>query len=1024
MPQRVGNSMKLDRPLFITPYKRIASIFAVSRDPKIGSRIGASNRGYDGWIYPIRNDDYLNEVHVKVNKSQKDFEPFEIDCTGYVYEIDVSNLKDHIYRKPWMSPNLEFLLANVDQVQFSNVRTINAHVYVDKTPSYTVIHESAIQEGAWYYNVDRDEIVVDNLPYHKEIDGDDFFEIDELIIPLIKICNQKGYKTRYCCSGHIPHHELAEGKYYKQNTMDVPYIMFDKPYLFTNLPPMWHNEMPAINRDGPYVVVRYNHMPNEFYSKRAKSSKNMELYVNIVKGIQELCRYFEKLPDASKMKVASEEWIRSFGESYDMIQESNVYGKRFDMSRIKSSALRTYLSKYKVFTTNGEEFRKTTNRRTIVACVSNTQIFLFEDDIKRAGLTDNELTCILWHELAHRLLNTWDEKRCDEYAVRQTDESTYRSVVMKTNRLLAELRKEHGITQSEESKKKYGHRDIIKEDYEMEFDRLKKLRAIMEAEDSTTDDDNEEKDMNNDEEETTPKKKAPSRFKKDDDDVDTDTSTEDEDGEMDGSDVDEDDDTDSDDLSDFGNHGGDELPNNEYDPHEVETLNNLMASEADAMNEYLDAARESKVDVLQRLYADIANEERFHMEQLIFAKSEITGEKYVPRDKDVRKEYEELLKLGMDEGSAMATAVDKVGISINMDAETSKDVEKLNEDLKAVAEAFDLLDQFANQVELVAYVLEHAEMTGDDSLIEEVNVYTESFIMEDITATQNVDKKYRKSANPIKLVIQLFVNFVKFISQLSKSSNQLMTQIRYRIGKTREWVEKHSLGELFGGEGVWLYTWNDKQNKLDVDQLAYFVNQIYYLTIYVAQYSKSNDPVIRDYLQLNTPFVISNSAYNVKPKGPLPIVQMLKQAVLTKTKVLVNDNTKDYIMKMFFPEKETENVNFKSNLQYDLGKLMSDGYDAYTIFSIAVARISLFSEKGEKLSEAIGKLESEPNGIFHNDQKTYHAIVDYMKTAAKNWIKISKVVSHDLQAITKIATGQLPTVTDLSAQQQQDQDNQ
>ena len=935
--------------------------------------------------------------------------------------------------------DIEFLLANVDEVQFSNVHTINAHVYVDKTPSYTVINESVVYNSfevarglleQWRRCEYKDSPNYKfkspkEFAHYRSGNCWDFVEYGEYYL---NQSNMKDVRKFYIWTesnkGIMTHSWLVFDDTSNGNSLLYPEYAFDYLegiHFSISYPRIIALILPALARKNKvkefkYVVFEYTgqHPPygcdhDEFMNYIAENGK----FVRDGKFVQGTNSQYEEGYNMNE-------------ETNGVIQESNVnvYGKRFDMSRIKSSALRSYLSKYKVFTTNGEEFRKTTNRRTIVACVSNTQIFLFEDDIKRAGLTDNELTFILWHELAHRLLNTLDEKRCDEYAIRQMDESTYRSAVAKTNRLASELRKERGITQSEESKKKYGHRDTIKEDYEMEFDRLTKLRAIMEAEDSTTDDDNEEKDMNNDDEETTPKKKAPSRFKKDDDDVDTDTSTEDEDGEMDGSDVDEDDDTDSDDLSDFGNNGGDELPNNEYDPHEVETLNNLMASEADAMNEYLDAARESKVDVLQRLYADIANEERFHMEQLIFAKSELTGEKYVPRDKDVRKEYEELLKLGMDEGSAMATAVDKVGISINMDAETSKDVEKLNEDLKAVAEAFDLLDQFANQVELVAYVLEHAEMTGDDSLIEEVNVYTESFIMEDITATQNVDKKYRKSANPIKLVIQLFINFVKFISQLSKSSNQLMTQIRYRIGKTREWVEKHSLGELLGGEGVWLYTWNDKQNKLDVDQLAYFVNQIYYLTIYVAQYSKSNDPVIRDYLQLNAPFVISNSAYNVKPKGPQPIVQMLKQAVLTKTKVLVNDNTKDYIMKMFFPEKETENVNFKSNLQYDLGKLMSDGYDAYSIFSIAVARISLFSEKGEKLSEAIGKLESEPNGIFHNDQKTYHAIVDYMKTVAKNWIKISKVVSHDLQAITKIATGQLPTVTDLSAQQQQDQDNQ
>ena len=40
---------------------------------------------------------------------------------------------------------------------------------------------------------------------------------------------------------------------------------------------------------------------------------------------------------------------------------------------------------------------------------------------------------------------------------------------------------------------------------------------------------------------------------------------------------------------------------NDYDPKDVETLMKLMASEADALGEYLDAAKETNTDVLRRL---------------------------------------------------------------------------------------------------------------------------------------------------------------------------------------------------------------------------------------------------------------------------------------------------------------------------------------------------------------------------------------------------------------------------------------
>lgn len=853
MPQRVGNSMKLDRPLFITPYKRIASIFAVSRDPKIGSRLGgASNRGYDEWVYPIRNDDYLNEVHIKVKKSQKDFEPFEIDCTGYVYEIDVSNLKDHIYRKSWMSPNLEFLLANIDEVQFSNVHTINAHVYVNKAPSYTVINES-----------------------------------------------------------------------------------------------------------------------------------------------------------------------------YEMIQEADLYGKPFNMSRIKSSALRTYLSKYKVLTTNGEEYRKATNGKTVVAGVTNTQVLLFEDDIKRAGLTDKELTFILWHELAHKLLNTSDEKACDDYALRQMDESTYKSAVTKTRRLIAELRKEHGITPSEEGKKKYAHRNLIKEDYEMEFDRLTKLRAIMEAEDSTTNDEEEEKDTNNDEEETTPKKKAPSRFKKDDDDVDTDTSTEDEDGEEDGSDVGESDDTDSDDLSDFGNHGGDELPNNEYDPHEVETLNNLMASEADAMNEYLDAARESKVDVLQRLYADIANEERFHMEQLIFAKSELTGEKYVPRDKDVRKEYEELLELGMDEDSAMATAVDKVGIKVQAESKiTDKDADDLDEDMKKLESDVEVLEEYAIQMELLRNIYEYAYMTNDTQLINEMQSTSSgdsSFIMEEVASNVTMDKKYSRPINPIVLALKLFKSFLVFVHNLAKNSQNLTTQIRFRLAKTRELIKKHGPGALFG-EGVFMYLWSDTKNMVTFDDMAFYNNSLWTLSQMCVNNSKTTNQDMINASKNLPPFKIHDAAFNKKFNGPRPIVQMFQTAVFSKTKVVVNDNTREYIEKTFFgnvPEG-SEAIKIDSSQQLDL-VAYANGSNACIVFAYMVARIDIYAQYTQKILEGFKKMEGEPNGIFHTNQKLYLELTKYMEQAVKYYTKMIKIVTHDLNVCANLASGKVPNTEDQNKPQQNTQ---
>lgn len=53
----------------------------------------------------------------------------------------------------------------------------------------------------------------------------EIIEVDDLMLPTIKILNEKGYYTRYCCSGH-----------YTQNGGDNCYIMFEDEVKFSSLP--------------------------------------------------------------------------------------------------------------------------------------------------------------------------------------------------------------------------------------------------------------------------------------------------------------------------------------------------------------------------------------------------------------------------------------------------------------------------------------------------------------------------------------------------------------------------------------------------------------------------------------------------------------------------------------------------------------------------------------------------------------------------------------------------------------------
>lgn len=59
-------------------------------------------------------------------------------------------------------------------------------------------------------------------------------EIDEMMAyPIMKL-NQKGYKTRYCCSGHMM---SPESRKYNEG-----YILFDTVYEFPSIPRYWEYE--------------------------------------------------------------------------------------------------------------------------------------------------------------------------------------------------------------------------------------------------------------------------------------------------------------------------------------------------------------------------------------------------------------------------------------------------------------------------------------------------------------------------------------------------------------------------------------------------------------------------------------------------------------------------------------------------------------------------------------------------------------------------------------------------------------
>ena len=286
---------------------------------------------------------------------------------------------------------------------------------------------------------------------------------------------------------------------------------------------------------------------------------------------------------------------------------------------------------------------------------------------------------------------------------------------------------------------------------------------------------------------------------------------------------------------------------NEYDPKEIEILMKLMASEADAMNEYMDGAKETNVDVLRRLYADIANEERFHMEQLLFAKSEITGEKYEPKDPDVKKEYEELLEMGMDEETAMQTAVDKCHIRGSISFEEKDDVMSDDEAMETIEDiqvAEMAIHGFISKFDNLISVME-SECSETD-LDNAIHAFSESFVFMEGANTpnqQDLQGNWQKGPSGIIGVLQKTIQFVlRMFGQIIRKFGNLIQWIRSKMKKykTIRDVNGHTWKALFK-DGVSFYLINPKiqltpQNNYGIDpaavvymvlvqRLAYMANQ-------------------------------------------------------------------------------------------------------------------------------------------------------------------------------------------------------
>lgn len=138
-PTKYNSPMKLTGPLFVTPFRQIACIFAVR--PQNLQQFGVPkgigcNRSYDEWE-PNKTDaelaGLLRDLHVHlIPDGECEIKESVSVETGFIHTIEVNDIiKDHIYQSSKMNQRLEFCIDKLTNIKISETTPVKIKVHVD-----------------------------------------------------------------------------------------------------------------------------------------------------------------------------------------------------------------------------------------------------------------------------------------------------------------------------------------------------------------------------------------------------------------------------------------------------------------------------------------------------------------------------------------------------------------------------------------------------------------------------------------------------------------------------------------------------------------------------------------------------------------------------------------------------------------------------------------------------------------------------------------------------------------------------
>jgi rubrerythrin len=436
-----------------------------------------------------------------------------------------------------------------------------------------------------------------------------------------------------------------------------------------------------------------------------------------------------------------------------------------------------------------------------------------------------------------------------------------------------------------------------------------------------------------------------------------------------------------DDLKDFGNDTSD--VQNEYDPKEIEILNKLIAAEAEAINDYFDASKDSHDNNARRLYSDIGHEERFHMEQLMFQKAQFTGEKYEPRDPEVKKEYEELLQMGMDDHTAAATALDKTALEDDGSIEEI-DIEVLEH---SVNNTLTMLRQNEILMEAAYYLY---SKRAYNNIIEPYGIILEQYFQEEVVNTAQAPKEIKKLQNPIKLLLKglkAAVNGLLSAADTIRSANE---RNRVKRHSRYEWFKKNGIAGLFAS-GVSFYFYNDRDAAFNMVVPVQYVDLLYRLTVDIGKQCGIN---------------VTPQGYHGTIKNPVKYnsiqdgIAKIKDLKLYKTKIVVNDNNKEALIDEFFGYSD-QKVNAKV-WNAEANKAIYESNNVYTKLEIFAAITKQYQEITNQVLTVMEGLQGNMNSIYYKNRNKYNECVANMKIIVNTYTQLIGACTADLSEMLRL----------------------